>query len=155
MTIQNTNAVNPSVILPFAAICSFEAPTTELDPDFVPCVWLCVGEFETFLEAKAACYFFETHPALIAMHVSQCFKDGGCAMSTNTNRAYKKGTNLMIQGSLICQSIDKQRNLDRFWARQKPKTPVNAAQTAQECRDIATAISADIGRHIEAEVNRV
>ena len=77
MTTQNPNAVNPSVILPFAAICSFEAPTTELDPDFVPSVWLCAGEFATFDEAKAACYAYAEHPALIAMHVSQCFKDGG------------------------------------------------------------------------------
>jgi hypothetical protein len=35
MNTQNMNTVNPPVILPFAAICSFEAPTTELDPDFV------------------------------------------------------------------------------------------------------------------------
>jgi hypothetical protein len=77
MTTQNLNAVNPSVILPFAAILSFEAPTTELDPDFVPNVWFCAGEFATFDEAKAACYAYEKHPALIAMYFSQCFKDGG------------------------------------------------------------------------------
>ena len=77
MNTQKTNAVNPSVTLPFAAICSFEAPTTELDPDFVPSVWLCAGEFATLDEAKAACYAYGNHPALIAMHVSQCSKDGG------------------------------------------------------------------------------
>ena len=70
-TSQNANTVNPSVILPFAAICSFEVPTTELDPDFVPSVWVCVGEFETMLEAKTACYAYADHPALIAMQVSQ------------------------------------------------------------------------------------
>ena len=74
---NQTNAVNPSVILPFAAICSFEVPTTELDPDFVPSVWLCAGEFATLDEAKAACYTYDNYPAFIAMHVSQCFKDGG------------------------------------------------------------------------------
>ncbi len=74
---NQTNAVNPSVILPFAAICSFEAPTTELDHDFVPSVWFCAGEFATFEEAKAACYTYDNYPAFIAMHVSQCFKDGG------------------------------------------------------------------------------
>jgi hypothetical protein len=77
MNTQNIYTVNPSVILPFAAICSFEAPTTELDPDFVLNVWVCVGEFATLDEAKAACYAYGNHPALIAMHVSQCSKDGG------------------------------------------------------------------------------
>lgn len=72
---NQTNAVNPSVILPFTAMCNFEVPTTELDPDLVPSVWVIVGEFATFDEAKAACYFFETHPALIAMQVSQRFKE--------------------------------------------------------------------------------
>ena len=74
-TSQNANAVNPSVILPFATLCNFEVPTTELDPDFVPCVWACAGEFATFDEAKAACYALEDHPALIAMQVSQQFKE--------------------------------------------------------------------------------
>ncbi len=74
-TSQNANAVNPYVILPFAAICNFEVPTTELDPDFVPTVWVCVGDFATFNEAKTACHFFEDHPALIAMQVSQQLKE--------------------------------------------------------------------------------
>jgi hypothetical protein len=77
MNTQNIYTVNPSVILPFAAILSLKVPTTELDPDFVPSVWFCVGEFETLDEAKAACYAYGNHPALIAMHFSQCFKDGG------------------------------------------------------------------------------
>jgi len=68
---NQTNAVNPSVILPFAAICNFEAPTTELAPDFVPSVWVIVGEFATFEEAKAACYSHKNHPALISMQVHQ------------------------------------------------------------------------------------
>ena len=67
-------------------------------------------------------------------------------MSTNANRAYKKGTNIMTKGSLICQSIDKQRELDRFLSRQqKHKTPVNEAQTDSESVTTATAPSADIG----------
>lgn len=77
MNTQNIYTVNPSVILPFAAICSFEAPTTELAPDFVPCVCFCVGEFSTLVEAKAACYAYADHPALIAMQANQCFKVGG------------------------------------------------------------------------------
>ena len=77
MNTQNINAVNPSVILPFAAFCNFEVPTTEIDPDCVPNIWEIVGEFATFDEAKAACYAYGNHPVLIAMHFSQCFKDGG------------------------------------------------------------------------------
>jgi hypothetical protein len=48
---QNINAI-PSAIRPFAAILSFEVPTTELDPDFVPSISLCVGEFERWPKQK-------------------------------------------------------------------------------------------------------
>jgi hypothetical protein len=68
---NHTNAVNPSLILPFSALCNFEVPTTELDPDCVPNVWFCVGDFATFDEAKAACYAYADHPALISMQVHQ------------------------------------------------------------------------------------
>jgi hypothetical protein len=75
-------------------------------------------------------------------------------MSTNANRAYKKGTNLMVEGSLICQSIDKQRNLDRFLSRQQGiKASQQQAQVAKECRTTASVLSADISRHV-VEVNR-
>ena len=73
---QNLN-INPSVILPFAAILSFEVPTTELDSDITPSSLFCAGQFATFDEAKADCYSFSDHPALIAMQVHQCFKVGG------------------------------------------------------------------------------
>ena len=79
MNTQNINAVNPSVILPFSAICNFEVPTTTLDPDFVPSVWVCVGDFATFDEAKAACYAYADHPALIAMSVHQDLRVGDAA----------------------------------------------------------------------------
>jgi hypothetical protein len=71
MNTQNTNALNPSVILPFEAVLSLKVPTTELAPDFVPSVWVIVGEFATFEEAKAACYTYADHPALISMQVHQ------------------------------------------------------------------------------------
>ena len=46
------------------------------------------------------------------------------------NRAYQRATNRMVDGALTMQQIDKQRELDRYLARQqKPKTPVNEAQT--------------------------
>jgi hypothetical protein len=37
----------------------------------VPSVWVIVGEFATFEEAKAACYTYADHPALISMQVHQ------------------------------------------------------------------------------------
>jgi hypothetical protein len=68
---NQTNAVNPSVILPFAAVLSLKVPTTELATDFVPSVWVSAGKFATFDEAKFACYAFADHPALISMQVHQ------------------------------------------------------------------------------------
>jgi hypothetical protein len=62
------------------------------------------------------------------------------------NRAYQRATNKMVDGALTMQQIDKQRELDRYLARQqKPKTPVNEAQTDSESVTTATAPSADIG----------
>lgn len=52
--------------LPFAAICSFIVPTTELDPDFIPSVSVRIGDFETKEEAKKAFEQVEHHPALIS-----------------------------------------------------------------------------------------
>ena len=40
-------------------------------------------------------------------------------MSTNINGAYKKGLGKIREGLLICQGIDKQRNLEAFLARQQ------------------------------------
>jgi hypothetical protein len=71
MNTQNTTVTATSVNRPFSAICSFEVPTTELNPDFIPSVSVCIGEYQTLEEAKAACYSFADHPALIAMYVSQ------------------------------------------------------------------------------------
>lgn len=61
-------------------------------------------------------------------------------------RAYRNALSMIVQGSLICQQIDKQRELDRYLARQqKPKKPVNEAQTDSESVTTAAALSADIG----------
>lgn len=40
-------------------------------------------------------------------------------MSTNINGAYKKGLGKIREGLLICQGIDKQRNLEAFLAHQQ------------------------------------
>ena len=62
------------------------------------------------------------------------------------NRAYQRATNKMVDGALTMQQIDKQRELDRYLARQqKPKKPVNEAQTDSESVTTAAALSADIG----------
>ena len=68
-------------------------------------------------------------------------------------RAYRKALSMIVQGPLICQSMDKQRELERFLERQqKHKTPVNEAQTAKESRTTVTALSADTGRYVEVGV---
>jgi len=70
-------------------------------------------------------------------------------------RAYRNALSMIVQGSLICQSIDKQRELDRFLSRQqKHKTPVNEAKTVDDCMTTAAALSADIGLS-HGEVNHV
>ncbi len=75
-------------------------------------------------------------------------------MSTNINSAYQKGVGKIRDGLLICQLIDKNRNLDAFLAsQQRIKSRENKAKTAQDCRSTATALSADIGCHNVAEAN--
>ena len=68
-------------------------------------------------------------------------------------RAYRNALSMIVQGSLICQSIDKQHELDRFLARQQKHTANNSkAQTASDSITTATALDADIGLSV-AEVN--
>ena len=56
----------PVASKPFALICSFQVPTTDLDPDFVPSVSVCIGNFETKEEAQKAFEKIKHHPALIS-----------------------------------------------------------------------------------------
>ena len=67
-------------------------------------------------------------------------------------RAYRNALSMIVQGSLICQAIDKQRELDQFLARQqKYKTPDNEAQIVSDGVTTTTAPSADTGlSHVEA-----
>jgi len=67
-------------------------------------------------------------------------------------RAYRNALSMIYQGSLICQSIDKQRYLVR---QQKPTTNDGKAQTVSDGSTTATALNADIGFHIEMEANHV
>ena len=61
-------------------------------------------------------------------------------------RAYRNALSMIVQGSLICQAIDKQRELDQFLARQqKYKTPDNEAQIVSDGVTTTTAPSADNG----------
>lgn len=90
MTTQNTNAVNPSVILPFAAICNFEAPTTELDPDFVPSVFVSASHvvgtlFNSESEAKqAAIAYSNTHPCIAYLVYQQAVNASKIAQECRT-----------------------------------------------------------------------
>lgn len=70
-------AIISKISTPFAVICSFEVPTTDIDPDFVPNVNVCVGEYHTFADAKQSFAKIEQHPALISAwcHQSMLVED--------------------------------------------------------------------------------
>ena len=51
---MKTQTHAPITPKPFALICSFEVPTTELDPDLIPSVSVVVGAYETLEQAKHA-----------------------------------------------------------------------------------------------------
>lgn len=61
----------PVQVKPFALICSFQVPTTEVNPDFTPSVSVVVGEYETQEQAKQARQSIQ-HTALIA---AWCYQD--------------------------------------------------------------------------------
>ena len=66
MNTQNTTVTATSVNRPSTLICSFEVPTTELDPDFIPSVSVRIGNFETKEAAQKAFEQVKHHPALIS-----------------------------------------------------------------------------------------
>ena len=61
----------PVQVKPFALICSFQVPTTEVNPDFTPSVNVVVGEYETQEQAKNARQNINS-PALISVW---CYQD--------------------------------------------------------------------------------
>ena len=64
----------PVASKPFALICSFEVPTTELNPDFVPSVSVVVGHYDSQEQAKQARHAIQ-HTALIAAWCHYSFAD--------------------------------------------------------------------------------
>ncbi len=73
---NNTQTHAPVASKPFALICSFQVPTTELNPDFVPSVSVCIGSYETKEQAKHARQAIQ-HAALIAAWCHYSFNDKG------------------------------------------------------------------------------
>ena len=60
----------PIQVKPFALICSFQVPSTELDPDLIPHVKMVIGSYETLEECKQARQTIH-HPALMAAWMYQ------------------------------------------------------------------------------------
>lgn len=66
---QNTSL---GQVRPFALVCSFQVPTTDLNPDFAPSITVIVGTFQTKQEVIAARNEINS-PALIAASLQQDF----------------------------------------------------------------------------------
>ena len=64
----------PVASKPFALICSYQVPTTELDPDFVPSVSVVIGSYDSQEHAKQARQAIQ-HPALISAWCYYKFED--------------------------------------------------------------------------------
>lgn len=73
MTNQNNNAPVASKNRPFALICDFEVPTTELDPDLIPHVKMVIGYYETLEECKQARQAIDS-PMLISAGLYHSFE---------------------------------------------------------------------------------
>ena len=56
---------------PFALICSYRVPSTEVNPDFVPSVSVVIGHYDSQEQAKQAIQ----HAALIAAWCYHSFLD--------------------------------------------------------------------------------
>ena len=63
MKTQSNHA--PIASKPFALICSFQVPTTELNPDFIPSVSVVIGHYDSQEQVKQARQAIQ-HAALIA-----------------------------------------------------------------------------------------
>ena len=59
---------------PFALICSYRVPSTEVNPDFVPSVSVVVGEYDSQEQTKQARHAIQ-HAALIAAWCYHSFLD--------------------------------------------------------------------------------
>ncbi|MBK6756222.1 MAG: hypothetical protein IPG70_00610 [Moraxellaceae bacterium] len=72
----------PVASKPFALICSYQVPTTELDPDFVPSVSVVIGSYDSQEHAKQARQAIQ-HPALISAWCYYKFEDDCTATANN------------------------------------------------------------------------
>ena len=72
MKTQSNNAQVASK--PFALICSFRVPTTELNPDFIPSVSVVIGHYDSQEQAKQARQAIQ-HAALISAWCYHSFLD--------------------------------------------------------------------------------
>lgn len=61
---------------PFVLICSFQVPSTELNPDFIPSVSVVIGHYDSQEQAKQARQAIN-HAALISAWCHYSF-DGDC-----------------------------------------------------------------------------
>ena len=82
MNTQNTTVTATSVNRPFTLICSYQVPTTDLDPDFIPSVSVCIGSYETKEQAKQARQAIQ-HPALISAWCYFSLVDDDCSTANN------------------------------------------------------------------------
>ncbi len=80
MNTQNNHA--PVASKPFALICSYQVPTTDLDPDFVPSVSVVIGHYDSQEHAKQARQAIQ-HPALISAWCYYKFEDDCTATANN------------------------------------------------------------------------
>ena len=72
MTTQNNNA--PVASKPFALICSYRVPTTEVNPDLIPSVSVVIGHYDSQEQAKQARQAIQ-HAALIGAWCYHSFLD--------------------------------------------------------------------------------
>ena len=72
----------PVASKPFALICSYQVPTTDLDPDFVPSVSVVIGSYDSQEHAKQARQAIQ-HPALISAWCYYKFEDDCTATANN------------------------------------------------------------------------
>ena len=63
-------------VRPFALVCSFQVPTSDLSPDFIPSITVVIGAYQSREEAIAARNAIAS-PALIAAYCYQSFEAEG------------------------------------------------------------------------------
>lgn len=71
--IMQNITINTSKIRPFALVCSFQVPTTDLTPDFTPSITVVIGAYQSQEEVIAARNAISS-PALISASLYQSFE---------------------------------------------------------------------------------